>query len=252
MTSRHRIPRLALGLTFVGSLAVTAFWCAQPCSESLIEEVYVLDSEETTCLSCPTGEIPGPVHAVLDRVTPELVGRWIQENFSTGKPGLDFFKKGDPVGEGLRFRINQSGGAFFQFERSRIYYESIPCWFWDCYKPRMWRVDVSGRRIWTAKVPFAQAPVYPFVVGDYVLFVGSSTGVDELVIVDLATGTVVERFAPEGERYGFQQSALLLDPAWYSNGYIRLRATETARIDIPAKRVIVEEPAKTYVLKVRF
>jgi hypothetical protein len=228
--------------------------CADPQSGGvdLIDELYVLDAEQTRCISCPSGEIPDPIRALLDDVTADQIGHWIQQRFSTVSPVLNSFKEGDPVQRGLSFSIDQSGGTFFEFEGGRIYYEDIPHWFWDLYKPRMWLVDNHGRRRWKSKVPYASAPVYPFVVGDKVLYIGGTSEVKELVIVDLKTGAVLDRFVPVGERYGFQQSALLFDPAWYSNGYIRLRGTEVSLLDRAARRSIVEQPAKTYVLKVSF
>jgi hypothetical protein len=189
---------------------------------------------------------------VLHDVTSDQVGRWIQERFSAVSPILNTFKEGDPVERGLRFRMDESGGTVFQFEGGKIHYEDIPHWFLDMYRPRLWLVDNDGRRRWKVKVPYADAPVYPFTVGRYLLYIGGTSEVDELIIADLDTGAVMQRFAPEGERYGFNQSALLLDPAWYSDGYIRLRGTEISRPDIPARRLVVAEPAKTYVLKVRF
>ncbi len=82
-------------------------------------------------------------------------------------------------------------------------FEKFDCWIWDCYKPRMWRIDDSGIRRWKRKVPFADAPVQPFIVGDYIVYVGGYTSVSELTILDVDTGKLVESFAPEGEKRGF-------------------------------------------------
>ncbi len=240
-------------LVSVGLLQLVAASCSAPATTSLIEEVYVLDAEATTCLSCADGVVPGEVREAAVALDAAEYGQWLQQRFFTVYEDFNHnFKHCKPEEVGFFFDMGDSHGVRYEGDGFQVFYESIPCWYWDCYKPRMWRVDGSGTRLWRAKVPFAHAPVYPFVVGDYVLYVGSTTGVDELIIVDLATGRVVERFAPEGEKYGFSQSALLLDPPWYADGYIRLKGTEISRLDIPAKRTIVEEPAKTYVLKVRF
>ena len=94
--------------------------------------------------------------------------------------------------------------------------------------------------------------VYPFVIGDYLLFVGQSSGTYDLVILDVNTGRVVEQFTPDGEPDGFVGSALLFAPGFYRDGYIYLKTWTKTTWDPATRETIREEPAKIYVLKVRF
>jgi hypothetical protein len=116
----------------------------------------------------------------------------------------------------------------------------------------MWRVDDDGRQRWRSRVPYARAPVQPFVVGDHILYVGGSVDGDMLVIVNVTSGEVMGHFLPDGEEGGFYDSALLHDPAFYSDGYIYLRGhtVETWRPGTFETESVT--PAKIYVLKVRF
>ena len=222
-------------------------------ASSLIEEVYVLDAEGEHCLSCPDGVVPTEVTQVIGAADAETIGGWIQRRFSFRTEQFNSsFKSGDPIKHGLGMRMGEMGGVSFHGDGYTIHYESIPCWVWDCYKPRMWREDRPDSWVWRRKVPFAHAPIYPFVVGDYVLFVGQSSGTYDLVILDVNTGRVVEQFTPDGEPDGFVGSALLFAPGFYRDGYIYLKTWTKTTWDPATRETIREEPAKIYVLKVRF
>jgi len=224
-----------------------------PEATSLVEQVYVIDAEGTTCLSCPDGEIPVEVREIIEAADSEMVGRWIQERFFSRDTRFDkYFKVGDPVKRGLDFGMGRFDGVFYQGDVYQIHYESISCWVWDCYKPRMWRIDEGGKQRWRRRVPFAHAPVYPFVVGDYVLYVGGSVDGYILVIIDLDTGEVVGHYLPDGEKEGFHDSALLFAPPFYRDGFIFLKGHTVVRWQPGKFETRSETPAKIYVLKVRF
>jgi hypothetical protein len=239
---------LALIVVLTGTAAVSG---EQP--QSLIERVFVLDPTATRCENCPGGDVPKEIQQIVSAADIGAYGMWIKRSFDLNEVWWDArLNRGDATRIYNHFDMDTDGGVRFQGRGFRIEFEKFDCWIWDCYKPRMWRIDDSGIRRWKRKVPFARAPVEPFVVGDYVLYVGGFTSVEELVIVDVDTGRVVETFAPAGEERGFWDSALMLFPSFYRDGYIYLKGTSHNQLDPVTRRPISETPAKTYVLKVRF
>lgn len=222
-------------------------------SPSLIEEVFVLDPSGTECLSCPSGEVPEEVADVVAAADMDAYVAWLKTSFDLKDDWWDRrFKRGDPSQIFMSFDMGTDGGVRYQAAGMRVEYEESKCWLWDCYTSRMWRFGDSGRRLWKRKVPFADAPVEPFVVDDFILYVGRSSRGLGLVILDAATGRVVETFTPEGEPHGFHDAALMFAPSFYRNGYVYLKGYTEGVLDRETKRAVEEVPAKTYVLKVLF
>jgi len=224
-----------------------------PVATSLIEQIYVIDAEATTCLSCPDGVIPDEVRDVLGAVDSAEAGGWIQSRFTMRWDSADIrMKDADPARIWSQFDMGELHGVVFQGDGYRIHYEEIPCRVWDCYKPRMWRIDDGDRQRWRRRVPFAHAPVVPFVVGRYILYVGGSVDGDILVFLDVNTGRVIGHFLPENEEHGRSDSGLLFDPPFYCDGHIYLRGYSNGLLDPQTRKVVEEIPAKRYVLKVNF
>jgi hypothetical protein len=238
---------LAVILVLAGAAVVPA---DEP--QSLIEMVWVLDPSGTKCLTCPDGVVPDEVRSVVEASDLVSFRTWIHDRFSYGHEDMATSRPSDPSGDRFSFWMDLGGGVRFQERGFSVHYEQFRCWLWDCYKPRMWRIDGSGARVWKRKVPFAVAPVEPFVVGDFILYIGGYTKVEELVILDVDTGRVVETFAPAGEERGFWDSALMVFPPFYVDGYIYLKGTSHNQFNPVTRKPVSESPAKTYVLKVRF
>lgn len=250
---RHYSPRIrgVLWAFLAASIASLSTVAAE--RPSLIEHVYILDSTGTECVSCPAGEIPEQVQEIVAEAEMPSYVAWLKRSFDLNDDWWNSrFKRGDPEHIFMDFQMDTQGGVRFQTDGLRIRYEESECWFFDCYKPRMWRLDSNGTLRWKRKVPFADAPVEPFVVGDFILYVGRTSRGMELVILDAATGRVVETFAPEGEPYGFYDSALMFAPSFYREGHVYLKGQTEGVLDLETKGTVEEAPAKTYVLKVRF
>jgi hypothetical protein len=223
-----------------------------PVATSLIETVYVIDAEGTSCLSCPDGVIPAEVEEVLAAANPIFSRRWIQSGFDYRDEDFNRSMKSiDAASEYFDFDMGMMGGIFYQADGYRIHYESIPCWYWDCYKPRLCRIDDGGRQRWRRRVPHAYAPVRPFVVGDYILYIGGTAEGYMLVFVDVNTGKVVGHYLPEDDE--FTDSVLLVDPAFYRDGYVYLRGHTKSVFATPGRPdTAVDTPSKIYVVKVNF
>lgn len=222
-------------------------------ASELVREIYVLDASGSECVSCPGSEVPVDVRGVVARADMRSFGIWLQASFRFNEDWFDGpFRRADPAEVGSSFQMGGPGGVVFDGEGGKVHYQKFSCLLWDCYKPRMWKTDDTGAVAWKRKVPFASAPVQPFLVGKYLLYIGFTSEVFELVIVDGRTGRIAESFAPPGEPYGFADAALLHAPSFYDNGYIYLKGHTERRLDKVTKQTIETIPAKTYVLKVSF
>jgi hypothetical protein len=220
-----------------------------PAATSMIETVYVIDAEGSECLSCPDGVIPDDVRAIIAAANPEYSRRWIQSAFHLTDEELNRQMKSVHTSRLLsHLQMDDSRQIFFKGGGFRLHYASFRCRFWDCYKPRMWRIDDGGQRRWRRRVPHLNAPVRPFLVGNHILYIGGTAEGDMLVFVDVDTGKVVGHFLPEDDE--FTDSSLLFDPAFFQDGYIYARGRSLNRhAESGRPENAVRTPSRIYVLK---
>lgn len=222
-------------------------------SAQLIEKVLVFDPTGRTCLNCSNDDDIDPIRGIISSRAEQDIIQWVGKQFvpvdaHRRDAFLRHIANGDPIW-GLSSAMSSEDGVAFFINDRQLRYRKVRCRFWDCYKQYLALIDPSGRKRWQRRIKPFEMPVFPFVVGDKVLFVAWKTGSERtcLVVLDLTSGATLEEYAlPEDAGSFLLTPRFLSSFPFYKDGYIVLQGMDFSRGASEASGQSI------YVLKVRF
>ena len=193
--------RLVVAFVMLSFALGTAF----SAERSLVARVYTLDAAAQKCTSCGTGAIPPEAAAAIVAKRNLDFNRWIEESFSTVNEDDTGLNQAPTLGMAvaLAHSLGYKDGIAFRFTGGTLTYWKESCKIFDCYKPYLSFHDTSGRKRWQKRVPFLEVPVYPFVVGDHVLYLGKGPAELALVVIDLRNGRILQQYLIPSEHGEF-------------------------------------------------
>jgi len=140
-------------------------------------------------------------------------------------------------------------GFTYESTKGRVLYQEKECPLVECYSANLSLVDDEGHVIWRSKSPFINLPVYPFEVGNKLLFLGSRGPITKLYSVDLTSGKI-RGFSP-AEDVQLEGSAPLLFPPFYLGGYVCTSEKMVREQDATTKTVVVTNEPRTVLMKLQ-
>lgn len=234
--------RNPLLLGVVPFLVFTSLACRVPREQPLVPQAeYVLDPSGTRLLEGHARDDLTRVRAVIgERHTVDWEG-WLAERFSCvdeGERGLwEELELQGPSPPNFKMLELSRGGFLFRSDRGVLHYEKRRSRFFDAYKQHLsWR-STDARNRWRRRVPFIQLPVYPFVVGDWVMYLSGRGAARLLLIISLRSGRTLLEYDVTQYGYEFYQPQLPMH-GYYSDGFLVVQ---------PATREYVEKGQPSYV-----
>ncbi len=218
--SRATFLRSRLGLA--ASLVTLALGACNS-SANMVEKAYVLDLSSGACDGCESESEARELLALASLRPEGEPAKWVAERLSCPFPWnviqtpLTCFT--------AREWSFDLGDELFQ-------YTIDPCRVWDCYKSYL-ALEAAGHTLWRRRVPFVNAPVVPFVVGRYLLYIGHR-GRPETVLValDRRSGRTVGLYTlpsveplcamnPPGCYPFFREGYVVFQPAQWVGGSVK-------------------------------
>lgn len=194
--------------------------CRVPYEQPLVPQAeYIFDPGGSRLLVGPRGDDLTRVRAVIaERHTIDWK-RWLAERFSCAEEWEQRMWQFDPKGPltpdlGLCF-----SGFLFRSERGILHYKAQRSRFIDGYNHYLsWR-STDGKNRWRRRVPFIEVPVYPFVVGDWVMYITGRHGAHLLLVISLRSGKILLKYDVTEPGCYFSQLEMPMH-GYYSNGFI--------------------------------
>jgi hypothetical protein len=166
--------------------------CIFASSNKIIKRIYVTDSSDIKSKNIDDDPDILRLKTVINKKNEIDINQWIRENFLVT---LTSFHK-IPL-ENNHFElvdgIDHPDGIYFKSGSNKLHYWKEACKVFDCYKPYLSLVNASGEVVWKRRVPFLEVPVYPFVYGHFILYIGFEGEENFLVIINLSNGKVIEK-----------------------------------------------------------
>ena len=155
---------------------------------SIVSQTFVLDTSANQCTSCSPSDDVEALIAAAKTPSAEELGQWVQLHYpdngefggGLGPAELLVSLAGQSINpDGWEFRIGANSLRFWLRE----------CLLWDCYTPHLSLQAATGRTIWQRRVPFVSTPVFPFVIGKWLVYLGHRGKPEKLLVaVNLETG----------------------------------------------------------------
>jgi len=202
-------------------------------SESLVEKTFVFDSTGRHCLDCGEEDDSGALQAIISSRSELAIIRWISEHFEPINPDRrPAFRQDLARGEvfGLRLAMSNEDGITFPVGDLDLSYRLVKCRIWDCYKGYLSLIDRSGNTLWRRRIMPFLVPVYPFVVGDYVLFVGGREDASFLVVIDRRTGATLEEYPLPKVAGGYGLDRPVDCFPFYKDGYVVVQGAQPSTL----------------------
>lgn len=248
--------------------------------ESLIEKYYIFDYLTKECLNCDGTEDMEKLRAIINFRDSDEIKEWLFERFDSKNNIAHFeLKRKDKTIEEkynnpsffISFSyLTSAGGFYYDWQNYRLKFIEKSCFLFPyvdgCIQRYLELYDFSRYgRLWKRKIPFFYVPIYPFIIKDYIIYIGDGDYCSAcIIIINKKNGKIIEEFGIEKEYYeehryykfSFSDGSNPYDKGfhcpYYKDGYIYVESSSNSWIDEQTGELKLEKPHKIYLIKVKF
>jgi len=187
----------------------------------LVKRVVEVDYATGACIGCQDDEEARTVRRVAAFRGNPAIEAWVKESFRSDYRPEEVFPadlSGDSVFGELSSLV--VGGFIFKSGSVTVNYDQRrlgPSEFWTGW---MSVRRGPGRFRWSRRVLLMHLPVCPFVVGNYLMYLGANSPETRLIIRDIHTGSLLVDWVPANDPDGLGNPNTSYRLPFYLDGYI--------------------------------